>query len=82
MRANGVPNFPDQTFSGGQHNAGPGGVNPQSPAFKQAAAACGVGGKGNADSSAHNAFAKVIWVAELQDFVAVDGAAGSRPVEH
>jgi hypothetical protein len=47
MRKHGVPNFPDPTFSGGQLNAGLGGVNPQSPAFKQAAAACGgVGGRG------------------------------------
>jgi hypothetical protein len=47
MRKHGVPNFPDPTFSGGQLNAGLGGVNPQSPAFKQAAAACGdVGGGG------------------------------------
>ncbi len=47
MRKHGVPNFPDPTFSGGQFNAGLGGVDPQSPAFKQAAAACGdVGGSG------------------------------------
>ena len=47
MRKHGVPNFPDPTFSGGQLNAGLGGVNPQSPAFKQAAAACGgAGGRG------------------------------------
>jgi hypothetical protein len=47
MRKHGVPNFPDPTFSGGQFNPGLGGVNPQSPAFKQAAAACeGVGGGG------------------------------------
>ncbi len=41
MRKHGVPSFPDPTFSGGQFNAGLGGVNPQSPAFEQAAAACG-----------------------------------------
>lgn len=41
MRKHGVPNFPDPTFSGGSINAALGGVNPQSPAFKQAAAACG-----------------------------------------
>ena len=35
MRKHGVPNFPDPTFSGGQLNPGLGGVNPQSPAFKQ-----------------------------------------------
>jgi hypothetical protein len=47
MRKHGVPNFPDPTFSGGRFNAGLGGVDPQSPAFKQAAAACGdVGGSG------------------------------------
>ena len=47
MRKHGVPNFPDPTFSGGQLNAGLGGVNPESPAFKQAAAACGgIGGRG------------------------------------
>jgi hypothetical protein len=47
MRKHGVPNFPDPTFSGGQLNPGLGEVNTQSPAFKQAAAACGgVGGRG------------------------------------
>ncbi|MGO9900782.1 MAG: hypothetical protein ACLP0J_14075 [Solirubrobacteraceae bacterium] len=47
MRKHGVPNFPDPTFSGGRFNAGLAGVDPQSPAFKQAAAACGdVGGSG------------------------------------
>ena len=47
MRKHGVPNFPDPTFSGGQFNAQLAGVNPQSPAFKQAAAACGdAGGSG------------------------------------
>ena len=47
MRKHGVPNFPDPTFSRGQLNVGLGGVDPQSPAFKQAAAACqGVGGSG------------------------------------
>ncbi len=46
MRKHGVPNFPDPTFSGGQGNAGLGGVNPESPAFKQAAAACGDEGTG------------------------------------
>jgi hypothetical protein len=47
MRKHGVPNFPDPTFSGPQINAGLGGVNPDSPAFKQAAAACGgVGARG------------------------------------
>ena len=48
MRKHGVPNFPDPTFSGGQRIIGLGGVNPQSPAFKQAAAACGAGRAGNA----------------------------------
>ena len=41
MRTHGVPNFPDPTFSGGQLNANIGGVNPESPAFKHAAAVCG-----------------------------------------
>jgi hypothetical protein len=43
MRKHGVPNFPDPTFpAGGQIaiNIGPG-VNPQSPAFQNAAKACG-----------------------------------------
>jgi hypothetical protein len=44
MRKHGVPNFPDPTFSGGQLSAGLGGVDPQSPAFKRAAAACGGAG--------------------------------------
>jgi hypothetical protein len=47
MRRHGVPNFPDPTFSGGQLNVALGGVNPQSPAFKQAAAACGNRSGGN-----------------------------------
>ena len=41
MRKHGVPNFPDPTFSGNHINIGDGGANPDSPAFKQAAAACG-----------------------------------------
>jgi hypothetical protein len=44
MRKHGVPNFPDPTFSGGQFDTGLGGLNPQSPAFKHAVAACGRGG--------------------------------------
>jgi hypothetical protein len=43
MRTHGVPNFPDPTFPAGGGIAihgGPG-FNPQSPAFTQAAAACG-----------------------------------------
>jgi hypothetical protein len=52
MRKHGVPNFPDPTLSQPSGNAfdyrgiifsvGPG-LDPQSPAFKQAQAACGVG---------------------------------------
>jgi hypothetical protein len=44
MRTHGVPNFPDPTFStGGGPNVvpQPGGVNPSSPAFKQAVERCG-----------------------------------------
>jgi hypothetical protein len=48
MRKHGVPNFPDPTFSGGQRNIELGDVNPESPAFKQAAAACGDRRAGNA----------------------------------
>ena len=44
MRTHGVPNFPDPTFSGGQFNPGLGAINPESPAFKHAAAACGGAG--------------------------------------
>jgi hypothetical protein len=45
--SHGVPNFPDPTFSDGGPNAGLGQVNPESPAFKHAAAARGgVGGGG------------------------------------
>lgn len=44
MRKHGVPNFPDPTFSGGQVNPGLGGLDPQSPAFKRAASACGGAG--------------------------------------
>jgi hypothetical protein len=41
MRKHGVPSFPDPTFSGTQITIGDGGANPDSPAFKRAAAACG-----------------------------------------
>jgi hypothetical protein len=41
MRKHGVPNFPDPSFSGNQIDIGDGGVNPESPAFRRAAAACG-----------------------------------------
>jgi len=43
MRAHGVPNFPDPSFSGGPGKAvsPPAGMNPTAPAFKHAAAACG-----------------------------------------
>jgi hypothetical protein len=45
MRTHGVPSFPDPTFSGANITANLGGVNPESPAFKHAAAECqGVGG--------------------------------------
>lgn len=44
MRKHGVPNFPDPTFASGVGGAirieGPG-LNPESPGFKQAGAACG-----------------------------------------
>ena len=43
MRRNGVPNFPDPTFSGNRFNAGLGHLNPSSPAFKHAASVCGGG---------------------------------------
>jgi hypothetical protein len=44
MRAHGLPNFPDPTFSGGyQQLSLPPGLNPQSPAVEQAAKACGLG---------------------------------------
>ncbi len=41
MRNHGVPTFPDPTFSGNHITIGDGGVDPDSPAFKRAAAACG-----------------------------------------
>jgi hypothetical protein len=41
MRKHGVPDFPDPTFSGNRITIGNGGANPDSPAFKRAAAACG-----------------------------------------
>jgi hypothetical protein len=49
MREHGVPSFPDPTFPG---NGGiairiGAGANPQSPAFKQASAACGGPGRGH-----------------------------------
>ncbi len=47
MRAHGVPNFPDPTFSGGGSAGTPAGINPQSPMFRSAARVCGAGGAGN-----------------------------------
>jgi hypothetical protein len=47
MRSHGVPSFPDPTFSGGQKAGPPAGINPQAPAFRSAARACGAGGAGN-----------------------------------
>lgn len=46
MRSHGVTNFPDPTFSGGGariqlHAGAGGGLDPNSPAFKSAQAACG-----------------------------------------
>jgi hypothetical protein len=41
MRKHGVPNFPDPTFSGREIAVDVGGVDPQSPAFKNAETACG-----------------------------------------
>ena len=43
MRAHGLPNFPDPTFSGANEQVpiGPG-LNPASPAFQRAAQACGL----------------------------------------
>jgi hypothetical protein len=44
MRKHGVPNFPDPTFlSSGGSSVNLNGLNPQSPAFKQAQAACPLG---------------------------------------
>jgi hypothetical protein len=51
MRQHGLPNFPDPGFGGGGQitlgSAAKGGIDPQSPAFKSAQAACGspLGGK-------------------------------------
>ena len=43
MRTHGLPNFPDPTFSGPNQNLNLGpGLNPQSPAFQQAAKECGL----------------------------------------
>ena len=41
MRKHGVPSFPDPTFSGSRITIGDGDANPDSPAFRHAAAACG-----------------------------------------
>jgi hypothetical protein len=44
MRTHGVPNFPDPNFAGGGIKSQlPTGVDPQSPAFQKAVAACGRG---------------------------------------
>ncbi len=40
MRSHGVPNFPDPSSSGGGLNIGGTGINPFSPSFKTAQAAC------------------------------------------
>ena len=45
MRAHGVPNYPDPTFSAGgvsQSSGGPSSINPQAPAFQQAQKICEV----------------------------------------
>jgi hypothetical protein len=47
MRAHGVPSFPDPTFSGTAPAGLPAGIDPQSPAFRSAARACGVAGNGS-----------------------------------
>lgn len=45
MRHHGLSNFPDPTFNSGQESLDlPPGINAQSPAFQQAAKACGLGG--------------------------------------
>jgi hypothetical protein len=46
MRGHGVPSFPDPTFSSGGPAGLPAGINPQSPAFRSAARACGAGSNG------------------------------------
>jgi hypothetical protein len=49
MRSHGVPDFPDPkviSSSGGSQQVYLPGINPQSPAFRTAAAACGFGPKG------------------------------------
>ncbi len=47
MRAHGVANFPDPTFSGSAPAGLPGGIDTQSPAFRSAARTCGGGDSGN-----------------------------------
>ncbi len=56
MRAHGVPNFPDPTYSGGPPAGPPAGINagsppadqqPVGPAFRSAIRVCGAGGRGN-----------------------------------
>jgi hypothetical protein len=47
MRAHGVPNFPDPKFSAVGQAPAPTGLNPQAPAFRSAARACGARGAGN-----------------------------------
>lgn len=47
MRAHGVPAFPDPTFSGSGPAGLPAAINPQSPAFRNAARICGAGNGGN-----------------------------------
>jgi len=52
MRRHGLSNFPDPTFNnGGESLAFPPGLSPQSPAFQQAAQACGLHGIGRQFSS-------------------------------
>lgn len=46
MRAHGVPNYPDPSSSSGGQVGPPAGINPQAPAIRSAARACGAGGSG------------------------------------
>jgi hypothetical protein len=40
MRTDGLPNFPDPTFTSHEIGIDLGSIDPQSPTFKRAAAAC------------------------------------------
>jgi hypothetical protein len=81
MRANGVPNFPDPTPTGSiLLHAGPGGIDPSSPAFNAAMPKCqklhplpGVPSPGEATHPSKQALARVLKVSKCMRQHGVSG---------